>query len=45
MALQFVAEGAAGGLNVITVYVAEILRATGVGGEWLHLFIKINTYG
>ncbi|XP_026796245.1 uncharacterized protein si:dkey-74k8.3 [Pangasianodon hypophthalmus] len=31
MALQFVAEGAAGGLNVIAVYVAEILRATGVG--------------
>ncbi|XP_053487655.1 transmembrane protein 109 [Ictalurus furcatus] len=31
MALHFVAEGAAGGLNVITVYVAEILRATGVG--------------
>ncbi|KAI5624820.1 hypothetical protein C0J50_15626 [Silurus asotus] len=31
MALQFVAEGAAGGLNVIAVYVAEVLRATGVG--------------
>lgn len=34
MALQFVAEGAAGGLNVIAVYMAEILRATGVTGEW-----------
>ncbi|KAM9470908.1 uncharacterized protein Hap1MRO34_012811 [Clarias gariepinus] len=31
MALQFVAEGAAGGLNVIVVYMAEILRATGLG--------------
>ncbi|KAK2838999.1 hypothetical protein Q7C36_013813 [Tachysurus vachellii] len=31
MVLQFVAEGAAGGLNVIAVYVAEILRATGMG--------------
>ncbi|XP_060783339.1 uncharacterized protein si:dkey-74k8.3 [Neoarius graeffei] len=31
MALQFVAEGAAGGLNVIAVYIAEILHATGVG--------------
>ncbi|XP_062856960.1 uncharacterized protein si:dkey-74k8.3 [Trichomycterus rosablanca] len=30
MALQFVAEGAAAGLNVIAVYVAEILRATGL---------------
>ncbi|TSV81475.1 hypothetical protein Baya_13305 [Bagarius yarrelli] len=31
MVLQFVAEGAAGGLNVIAVYMAEILRATGLG--------------
>uniref|UniRef100_A0A8C1VQY1 Si:dkey-74k8.3 n=1 Tax=Cyprinus carpio TaxID=7962 RepID=A0A8C1VQY1_CYPCA len=30
MLLQFVAEGAASGLNVIAVYVSEILRATGV---------------
>lgn len=29
MMLQFVAEGAASGLNVIAVYVSEILRATG----------------
>lgn len=29
MVLQFVAEGAASGLNVIAVYVSEILRATG----------------
>ncbi|KAL6479907.1 hypothetical protein MHYP_G00109400 [Metynnis hypsauchen] len=31
MVLQFVAEGAASGLNVIAVYVSEILRATGLG--------------
>uniref|UniRef100_A0A9J8CU09 Si:dkey-74k8.3 n=1 Tax=Cyprinus carpio carpio TaxID=630221 RepID=A0A9J8CU09_CYPCA len=30
MLLKFVAEGAASGLNVIAVYVSEILRATGV---------------
>ncbi|KAK2890709.1 hypothetical protein Q8A67_013352 [Cirrhinus molitorella] len=30
MVLKFVAEGAASGLNVIAVYVSEILRATGV---------------
>ncbi|XP_026135645.1 transmembrane protein 109 [Carassius auratus] len=30
MLLQFVAEGAASGLNVIAVYLSEILRATGV---------------
>ncbi|XP_073676993.1 uncharacterized protein [Garra rufa] len=30
MLLNFVAEGAASGLNVIAVYVSEILRATGV---------------
>ncbi|XP_043113695.1 transmembrane protein 109 isoform X1 [Puntigrus tetrazona] len=30
MLLEFVAEGAASGLNVIAVYVSEILRATGV---------------
>ncbi|XP_016311581.1 transmembrane protein 109-like isoform X2 [Sinocyclocheilus anshuiensis] len=30
MLLQLVAEGAASGLNVIAVYVSEILRATGV---------------
>lgn len=33
MLLKFVAEGAASGLNVIAVYVSEILRATGVSGE------------
>ncbi len=33
MLLQFVAEGTASGLNVIAVYVSEILRATGVNGE------------
>lgn len=33
MVLQFVAEGAASGLNVIAVYVSEILRATGANGE------------
>ena len=32
MLLQFLAEGAASGLNVIAVYVSEILRATGVDG-------------
>ncbi|XP_066505886.1 voltage-gated monoatomic cation channel TMEM109 isoform X2 [Hoplias malabaricus] len=31
MVLKFVAEGAASGLNVIAVYVSEILRATGLG--------------
>ncbi|XP_072519877.1 uncharacterized protein [Salminus brasiliensis] len=31
MVLRFVAEGAASGLNVIAVYVSEILRATGLG--------------
>ncbi|XP_076878577.1 uncharacterized protein LOC143527315 isoform X2 [Brachyhypopomus gauderio] len=31
MVLRFVAEGAASGLNVIAVYVSEILRVTGVG--------------
>lgn len=31
MLLKFVAEGAASGLNVIAVFVSEILRATGVG--------------
>ncbi|KAL2077523.1 hypothetical protein ACEWY4_027027 [Coilia grayii] len=30
MLLQFVAEGAASGLNVIAVYVSEVLRATGL---------------
>lgn len=32
MVLRFVAEGTASGLNVIAVYVSEILRATGFGG-------------
>ncbi|XP_015456703.3 transmembrane protein 109 isoform X2 [Astyanax mexicanus] len=31
MVLRFVAEGTASGLNVIAVYVSEILRATGFG--------------
>ncbi|XP_062380997.1 voltage-gated monoatomic cation channel TMEM109 isoform X2 [Sardina pilchardus] len=33
MLLQFLAEGAASGLNVIAVYVSEILRATGVDAK------------
>ncbi|XP_041930006.1 transmembrane protein 109 isoform X2 [Alosa sapidissima] len=33
MLLQFLAEGAASGLNVIAVYVSEIFRATGVDAK------------
>ncbi|XP_065122633.1 uncharacterized protein [Paramisgurnus dabryanus] len=37
MLLKFVAEGAASGLNVIAVYVSEILRATGVSEETISI--------
>lgn len=33
MVIRFLAEGAASGLNVIAVYVTEILRVTGVDGR------------
>lgn len=32
MVIRFLAEGAASGLNVIAVYVTEILRVTGFDG-------------
>lgn len=32
--IRFLAEGAASGLNVIAVYVTEILRVTGVDGRF-----------
>lgn len=35
MVIRFLAEGAASGLNVIAVYVTEILRVTGVDGKCL----------
>ena len=34
MVIRFLAEGAASGLNVIAVYVTEILRVTGFDGGW-----------
>lgn len=34
MVIRFLAEGAASGLNVIAVYVAEILRVTGLNGRF-----------
>ncbi|XP_055034088.2 voltage-gated monoatomic cation channel TMEM109 isoform X2 [Misgurnus anguillicaudatus] len=37
MLMKFVAEGAASGLNVIAVYVSEILRATGVSEETISI--------
>lgn len=33
MVIRFLAEGAASGLNVIAVYVTEILRVTGFDGR------------
>lgn len=34
MVIRFLAEGAASGLNVIAVYVTEILRVTGFDGRF-----------
>lgn len=34
MVIRFLAEGAASGLNVIAVYVTEILRVTGFDGGY-----------
>lgn len=34
--IRFLAEGAASGLNVIAVYVTEILRVTGFDGGYTH---------
>lgn len=34
MVIRFLAEGAASGLNVIAVYVTEILRVTGFDGRY-----------
>lgn len=36
MVIRFLAEGAASGLNVIAVYVTEILRVTGFDGRYQH---------
>lgn len=37
MVIRFLAEGAASGLNVIAVYVTEILRVTGCDGRYQHV--------
>lgn len=45
MVIRFLAEGAASGLNVIAVYVTEILRVTGFDGGYLGvLFACVSVY-
>ncbi len=40
MVIRFLAEGAASGLNVIAVYVTEILRVTGFDGGYLDVWLS-----